>query len=346
MKLRILKTALAVALLPLALGASPAAMPEPVHPSALSCIGPVDGVTWVHWTGARQDALDQWCASVGPPVRRAPDTAMADIKRLLVVTWNVHVGGGQVEDFVKAHWTDRGQSGLVLLLQETYRAGDAVPDSFPKSLKVPSAIRPKPRSLDVVRLAERLNMSATYVPSMRNGGATKAGEREDRGNAILSTEPLSDVRAITLPFGKQRRVAVAATVTPRSSTIAPLRVIATHFDIGGSRVAQAEAFGERVAGFSDLPMIVGGDFNSPGGLRDQAVQAVAKRIPMESCGTGRTFTWPQKFNLLAFLDFGRFDFMFSNLESSGLTRQCQTINDWFKSDHRPVMLTVSGAPGL
>jgi hypothetical protein len=62
---------------------------------------------------------------------------------------------------------------------------------------------------------------------------------------------------------------------------------------------------------------------------------------MESCGTGRTFTWPQKFNLLAFLDFGRFDFMFSNLGASGLTRECRTINDWFRSDHRPVMLTVS-----
>jgi endonuclease/exonuclease/phosphatase family metal-dependent hydrolase len=119
-----------------------------------------------------------------------------------------------------------------------------------------------------------------------------------------------------------------------------LRVIATHFDIGGSRVAQAEALADRIGEFSGLPVIVGGDFNSPGGLKDKAVQTVGRQIPMEPCGTGRTFTWPQKFNLLAFLDFGRFDFMFSNLQASGLTRQCRTLDDYYKSDHRPVVLTV------
>ena len=341
MKARLLKTALAVALLPLALVVSPAAAPEDDPPSSLPCIEPVAGVTWMHWTQSGKDTLDRWCASVGPPVLRAPAAATADLKRLVVVTWNVHVGGGQVEDFVKTHWADRDHSGLVLLLQETYRVDETVPDSFPKGLKVPSAIRPKPRSVDVVRLAERLKMSVTYVPSMRNGKDTDSGQREDRGNAILSTEPLSDVRAITLPFGKQRRVAVAATVTPRSSTIGPLRVVATHFDIGSSRVAQAEAFADRIAGLSDLPLIVGGDFNSPSGLRDKAVLAVGRRLAMESCGTGRTFTWPQRFNLTAILDFGRFDFLFSNLDSSGLSRQCRTSDDWFKSDHRPVILTVS-----
>lgn len=312
-------------------------------PDSLSCIGAVDGISWVHWTASRQDVLERWCASVGPALLRTSAVSPAHIKRLMVVTWNVHVGGGQVEEFVKQHWVDRDDTGLVLLLEEAYRADDSVPEFWPQGLRVPDAIRPKPRSPDVVRLAERLNMSATYVPSMRNGFAIKVGEREDRGNAILSTEPISDVRAITLPFGKQRRVAVAATITPRgSSQSSPgkFRVIATHFDVGGSRVAQAEAFADRIAQLSDLPLIVGGDFNSPGGLRDKAVEAVARQIPMESCGTGRTFTWPQRINLLAFLNFGRFDFMFSNLEASGLARQCTTINDWFGSDHRPVVLTV------
>lgn len=340
MKIRALRAAAVAVLISIALGASSSAAPKPDPPSSLPCFEAVDGVTWIPWTESKRETLDRWCASVGPPVLITSATPSTDIKRLKVVTWNVHVGGGQVEDFVKTHWADRDNSGLVLLLQETYRADEKVPDALPKGLKVPSAIRPKPRTVDVLRLAERLNMSVTYVPSMRNGHATEAGQREDRGNAILSTEPISDVRAIALPFGKQRRVAVAATVTPRSSTIGPIRVVATHFDIGSSRVAQATAFADRIAELSDLPMIVGGDFNSPGGLRDKSVQAVSQRIPMEECGTGRTFTWPQKFNLLAVLDFGRFDFLFSNLDSSGMTRQCQTIDDWFRSDHRPVMLTV------
>jgi endonuclease/exonuclease/phosphatase family metal-dependent hydrolase len=340
MKTRAFTIALAAALLTSAFATPPPATLEPVPAAALTCIEPVDGITWMHWTASGQETLERWCASVGPAVLRTSTAPTADITRLTVVTWNVHVGGGQVEDFVRTHWVGRDHTGFVLLLEEAYRADETVPDSLPKGLKVPAAIRPKPRSLDVIRLAERLNMSATYVPSMRNGGALKDGEREDRGNAILSSEPLTDVRAITLPFGKQRRVAVAATVTPRGSTMRPVRVVATHFDIGSHRVSQAAAFADRLAELSELPMIVGGDFNSPSGLRDKAVQAVAKRIPMESCGTGRTFTWPQKFNLLAILDFGRFDFMFSNLGASGFTRECQTSNDWFKSDHLPVILTV------
>lgn len=342
MKAHAFRAAAMAVVVSIGLVASPAASPEPQlePPNSLPCFEAVEGVTWIRWTASGRETLDRWCASVGPPVLIASAAQLIDVTRLVVVTWNVRVGGGQVEDFVKAHWADRDHTGLVLLLEEAYRADESVPDSFPKGLKVPSAIRPKPRSVDVLRLAERLKMSVTYVPSMRNGRATEAGQREDRGNAILSTEPLSDVRALALPFGKQRRVAVAATVTPRGSTIGPIRVVATHFDIGSDRVAQATAFADRIADFSDLPMIVGGDFNSPGGLGDKAVQAVSRRIPMEPCGTGRTFTWPQRFNLLAVLDFGRFDFLFSNLDASGMTRQCRTIDDWFRSDHRPVMLTV------
>ena len=40
------------------------------------------------------------------------------------------------------------------------------------------------------------------------------------------------------------------------------------------------------------------------------------------------------------LVFGRFDFLFSTLDSSGLARECRTVDDWFRSDHRPVVLTV------
>lgn len=340
MKKRSLDSAVFAVLVVVAFAVSPSAGPAPAHAASLPCFDPVPGVTWMAWTSSRRDDLDRWCASVGPPVMVQAAAKPGNVTRLVVVTWNVHVGGGQVEDFVKAHWTERERTGLVLLLEEAYRSDETVPDALPNDLKVPAAIRPSPRSLDIPRLAQRLNMSAVYVPSMRNGRATESGKREDRGNAILSTEPLGDVRAIALPFGKQRRIAIAATVTPRSSSISPLRVVVTHFDMGSHRVAQAEAFGDRIAEFTDMPMIVGGDFNSPYGLRDKAVQAVGRRIQMEPCGTGGTFTWPLRFNLLALIDFGRLDFIFSTLGSTGLTRECRTIDGWFRSDHRPVMLTL------
>src|SRR6185503_7542935 len=54
---------------------------------------------------------------------------------------------------------------------------------------------------------------------------------EDRGNAILSTLPLSDLTAIELPLERQRRVALGATVTvtPPGGSAIPLRLVCTHF---------------------------------------------------------------------------------------------------------------------
>ena len=46
---------------------------------------------------------------------------------------------------------------------------------------------------------------------MRNGPEL----REDRGNAIISTEPLLDPFALELPLARQRRVALGAAVRSR-----------------------------------------------------------------------------------------------------------------------------------
>ena len=64
---------------------------------------------------------------------------------------------------------------------------------------------------------------------MRNGepGVTS----EDRGNAILSTLPLSDLTAIELPLERQRRVALArdGDRDAPGGAATPLRLICTHF---------------------------------------------------------------------------------------------------------------------
>jgi endonuclease/exonuclease/phosphatase family metal-dependent hydrolase len=173
---------------------------------------------------------------------------------------------------------------------------------------------------------------------MRNGSTKTLDEREDRGNAVLSTEPLSDIRAIELPFGKQRRVAVAATVTPRS-TLSPIRVIATHFDPNGDRVMQAEALAGRVAALVDLPLVVGGDLNSRRGVRDRTVVTVSRHVALESCGTHRTNRWPLRLDLPLFFVVGRLDFMFSTL-AADVTRRCETLPHAYESDHLPLLLDI------
>ena len=263
-----------------------------------------------------------------------------DISRLLVLSWNVHVGGADTEELI-AQMLDPSsneETGVVLLLQEAFRAGADVPGSYPANLRVPSSIRPRRPTPDIVGIAERFGMSVAYVPSMRNGPATSLTDREDRGNAVLSTEPLTDVLAIELPFGKQRRVAVAATVTPRS-TVTPIRVIAAHFDPNGDRVDQAEALGERITSLAELPLIVGGDFNAFRGLHDRTVAAVSRHVPLESCGTHRTNRWPLRMDVPLFFVVGRLDFMFSTL-APDIIRSCQTLSHAYDSDHLPVLLDV------
>jgi endonuclease/exonuclease/phosphatase family metal-dependent hydrolase len=312
---------------------------------ALRCLETVEGVRWERWMGTGDATLDAWCASVGKPIMRSPPfVAPAEITELQVVTWNVHVGGGRAETFIQRLIGESASHGrgVVLLLEETYRAGTDVPESYPTDLDVPKSIRPRRPAPDVAALAERFDLFTAYVPSMRNGAATNASQREDRGNAVLSTEPLTDVTAIELPFGRQRRVAVEATVTPRGSRAKPVRVIVFHVDRGDRGVRQAEALAARVKAVSatrTMPLVVAGDSNSRKGLRDPAVASLSAQIHREDeCGTGRTFRRAMRADVLFT---ARLDFMFSTLDDFGLTRTCQTLEDAMGSDHVPVAMTIT-----
>ena len=295
-------------------------------------------MTWLRWDEGRQ-MLDLWCQSVGPPVLAAAPVGAGESlasagPELERSRWRWGRGGVDLQDpgphFRRRHRTGRAVAGD--LSRGRRRAGAASP-----SLSVPRAIRPRRPALDITGIANRFGLSVAYVPSMRNGPATGLGEREDRGNAVLSTEPMSDIRAIELPFGKQRRVAVAATVTPRRST--PIRVVVTHFDTNSDRVRQADALVERLGPLLDLPVIVGGDLNARRGVDDRTVAAVGRVVPLESCGTGRTSRWPLRLDLLLFFLVGRHDFMFSTL-GSDVPRSCQTLPDSYDSDHLPLLLEI------
>ena len=318
----------------------------------LSCLQPVDGLTWMRWSDHRQ--LDVWCNSVGGPVfeshvpgKADPFGPPDDISGMRILSWNVNVGAGRLEALLPRLLDEAAADGLGLtvLLQETFRTGDAVPEKYPAALHVPKAIRPRRPTMDVHDIAKQFGLSVAYVPSMRNGPATALHEREDRGNAILSTEPLLDVRAIELPFGKQRRVAITALIAPRVN-VAPvfsdrhrfIRVVSTHLDTNGDRTAQAEALSERLTSFTDAPLFVGGDLNARGGLRDNAVLAIAKRLPMASCGTGRTNRWPLRLDVL--FPIGRLDYLFTGTAVSDLVRSCETLPDAYDSDHLPLLMTV------
>src|SRR5687768_16378527 len=90
-------------------------------------------VQWLRVSSTRErPSLDRWCAGVGPPVRIDARQATEILTGpFAVVSWNTHVGAGNLDaliaDLRAGKLTNRPVNDFVLLLQEAYRAGDAVP---------------------------------------------------------------------------------------------------------------------------------------------------------------------------------------------------------------------------
>lgn len=222
--------------------------------------------------GPGHHRLEAWRANVGPTVAldRAPGRAAAP-DRLLVLSWNLWIGRGRLGDVVGL-LRRTIDVPLVILAQEAYRVGEAVPHraSGRAARRAAGGFPPRARArTDIVEAAESLGLNLRYVPSMRNGAG-----RSDRGNAILSDLPLADAAGIELPLGLQRRVALAATLALPTG---PLRLVSAHLDPRGpagtawlgtaSRALQTEYL---LGHLRADPIILGADLNVGRGRRERA----------------------------------------------------------------------------
>jgi len=222
-------------------------------------------VQWIRTAPARESAaLDRQCAAIGLPIRiHSTHEGKISTGPIAIVSWNTHVGAGDIGRLVKDLRSRRLTGGrdaaeFVLLLQEVSRA---------------AASAGPPAGFDGI-----------YVPSMRNGPPSSSGP-DDRGNAIYSTLPLELVTAIELPLERQRRVAVKAEVwlPLPSGAVTPLWLVDTHFtnmvahhfwlasEFGRDRQARALASVLPVGGL----LVVGGDFNAWFGFHDAAYREIA-----------------------------------------------------------------------
>jgi len=273
----------------------------------------------IRWIGPStprdRTRLDRWCDAVGPAVvYTAPAAPPASADTVAIVVWNVHVGGGDLDRLIDA--LTRGEltdgtpmTSFVLLLQEAYRGGVDVPLHPSEESAGPHAIvehPPRGPRRSAIDIARARGLAIVYVPSMRNASLRGAGIRnvEDRGNAIVSTWPLTDPLAIELPFERQRRVALAATVSGRGDdggAMWELRVATVHLDTslaltrGGplsARRRQATALVDAL-GACVLPTIAGGDFNTWLGDREPAIDVLRQAFPETPHGSvGATWRGP------------------------------------------------------
>jgi endonuclease/exonuclease/phosphatase family metal-dependent hydrolase len=284
-------------------------------------------------------AISRWRAAVGSPLIREPRTEVSvpAVNGITIVSWNIALDGGDVSKLVSEVKAQAPDRPLVLLLQEAYRSGDDVPASGANAVFAGHLGRCDPgREIDDV--ARALGMYLYYVPSMRNGPWRHS---EDRGNAVLSSIPLSDLAAIELPFEHQRRVAVAATIAARTAKGEPwsLRLASVHLDnlVGArhgwigteyGRARQARGLREALAG--STPIVVAGDFNTWFGFSDQTYVETARAFPQTQVqDTRRTFR-----GLL------RLDHVFYNLPT-GWKAQVRRGESSLGSDHYPLITSIT-----
>jgi endonuclease/exonuclease/phosphatase family metal-dependent hydrolase len=308
-------------------------------------------LTWQRPADPRsRQELDRWCAAVGPPIVENVSPHPADLttatRELLVVSWNMHVGAADVRSLVDGvrdgTLLGRRFPAFVLIVQEALRRGPEVPVDPPvgSALARRITVRDRPKGEDVRDLARSLGVSVAYVPAMRNGLTP-----EDRGNAVLSTLPIEAVEAIELPFGRQRRVALAATLSGAVPGGSALRVVSVHLDTGLSlwrggptRLRQRQARALRDAlGSTSMPTIIGADLNTWWGGDEPAVRELGAAFPDAVVREPFAMTWRGPMGTE-----NRLDYVFAG--GWGRRFDVRRIPKRFGSDHFPLYVWLASGP--
>jgi endonuclease/exonuclease/phosphatase family metal-dependent hydrolase len=296
-----------------------------------------------------RSALDAWCWAVGPAVvTQARATTDGSIDSLAVVVWNAHVGKGDlralIADLRSGAIPGAPARDFVVLLQEVHRSGEGVPTQVPGwAASAARTGNTHAERADVVKVAEEEGLSLVYAPSMRNGFVGDGGPPEDRGNAILSSLPLTKPAFVELPFERQRRVAILASVQGRTAGGQSwnLRFASLHLDnrarfgkiyrsFGAARARQARSLVEALADAEHA--VVGGDLNTWETARDPgAVRALRTEFPLPATPPGEgTMELPWVLPAL------RLDHLFFRLPS-GWDAGYRVLEHAYHSDHQPLV---------
>lgn len=241
-------------------------------------------------------------ACARPPVATAPAGRPVT---LAIVTWNMDAGSGDLSRLTADLDTGRLTAGppgdVVLLLQE------AVAE----------------HSAQLQALADSRHWSVAFAPVGFDGHRT-------RGNAILSSRPLIDPRAIPLPRERQPRAALAASIELAGEH---LFVVSAHLEnrVNGwrtlfsdtARGRQAEAL---VRALPATPGILGGDLNTWLGPHEAAWRVLSERFA-DTPAFMRTPTFRDRL----VLDHLLFDL------PPGWQGRTTVARDSYGSDHHPVV---------
>lgn len=275
---------------------------------------------------------------------------------LVVVSWNVHVGGGDLPALVADLRSGELTGGAppaawVILVQEAHRwdsglpMGSALLPRPGQSVRPIHNIPPSGRRQDVVAIARELELHLAYAPAVPNGRAEPDAPREDRGVAILSSHAMEGFRVVELPRERQRRVALAGIFRGYGAGGEPweFELVSAHLEnrsrwgrvldsFGAGRARQARYLADRIG---DGPAVLGGDLNTwaPSFL-EPTMGILDPLFPHTPDVEGATY-------LAAGIP-RRLDHLLFRLPDRG-TARVRIVEDLYGSDHRPV-IGVVGIP--
>ena len=300
--------------------------------------------------------LDHWRANVGSPIAiDAGPVAPAEIVGFDVLCWNLAIGLGRLGDVVtRLRAGSFGGAGvqdnrpLIILAQEAYRMDDTVPGAHASEHH--GGLPGRGERVSIIEIAEQLELSLRYSPSMRNGL-----HASDRGNAVLSNMRLAEAHAFLLPYVRQRRVVVTAQlaghpdltfVSAHLDTHGAVRVDQLHLRLGAGRAAQGRALGE---GLKTLhgSVVLGADLNSLLGMTDPGVRAL---IETGMHPTRRVGTWRHTFHtrLRLLLDHVMYRCPDNRIQHAEVVRLDEARDDRsrrvFGSDHHPLLARFELSP--
>ena len=316
------------------------AQPSPVD-GTLPCLQPVDGLTWMRWSDNQSDTRPVVpAASAGRSSNRG-FPGQGDVTGMRILSWNVHVGAGRLEELLPRLLEDaaRENTGLTILLQETFRTGDAVPESYPATLKVPQAIRPRRPTMDVREIADRFGL----VSRLRAVDEKRLCDQHRRARGPRQRDPVNGTAASMCARSSCRSASSVASLCPRSSLGAkataradPRRVHAPRYQWrsgrAGGRAQRAPTF------LADFPLFIGGDLNRGAARMTTRSWRSLSRFPLASCGTGRTNRWPLRLDVL--VPMVASTSCSPQWRSEMVTRSCETLRDARGSDHLPLLMTL------
>jgi endonuclease/exonuclease/phosphatase family metal-dependent hydrolase len=281
------------------------------------------------------------------------------IDRLTLVSWNIHVGGGDlsrfIDDLQKGHLTNgEPVEHFAILLQEVFRQNSSVPVNIPPYANTGNSIHvttPEGLRVDIITIAQEQGLELFYVPSMRNGRQENTNASEDRGNAILSTIPLSRPIAVELPLERQRRTAIAANIagiTPANISW-KIQLIDVHLENRTNGLMFFRGFSQArlnqiTALLKILPdekiAVMAGDFNTWfREAREPSIKYAEKFFNRRGEGSGSASLKALRKRYPLFPD-RLVDYLFFRIPDNWyITYYC--VEDYYGSDHYPLIAQIS-----